>query len=238
MTRNEISISDVFHALVGHIVLILISALVCGMAAFTITKAFIKPTYKTSITLYAVSNLNQDSGIITSSDQNASAQLATTYAQILKSTNVMSAVSEELEKKGLHYGSSQLKGMAVTSTTTTQVFNVTVTARSAVDAKTVADTIADVASDKIAKIVGGGEVRIVDYAQFPGAPSSPDVKGNTTIGVLIGLLIACLIVIIRLLTDTTIWSEEDVAKQYDIPILGTVPQLSSSEKQASAKEQP
>ena len=51
-----------------------------------------------------------------------------------------------------------------------------------------------------------------------------------------GLLLACVFFIIRALTDTTIWSEEDLAKQYDIPVLGSIPMLAAVEKQNGAKE--
>ena len=237
MKKNEISISEIFHALLSHIVLIMITALVCGMAMFAYTKIFIKPLYQTSIMLYSVSNVNPESGSTNVNEQNASTHLATFYAQILKSDNVMGAVSEELKNKNLTYDSAQLKSMVSISTTSTQVFSVYVTAPSAYDAKTVADVIADVASDKIVEIVGSGDVRIVDYARLPESPSSPSVSKNTAIGVLIGLLLAALFVILRSMTDSTIWTEEDMTKQFDIPVLGTIPQLSHSEKQTDEKEQ-
>lgn len=234
--KNEISVSDIAHALLSHIVFILISALVVGIAAFGITKAFIKPTYKANITLYAVSNLNQDANIISISEQNASTQLANTYALILQSETVMQAVADHLNEEGGHYSASQIRGMISTSTTETQVFSVTVTAKTPNDAMKVANAIYDYAPAKIVDIVGGGDVRGIDKAKLPGAPSSPNIFSNTSIGVVVGLLFACAIVIIRTLTDSTIWTEEDVAKQIEVPILGTVPQLSSTEKQTNEKE--
>lgn len=228
--------SDIFHALLSHIVFILISALVVGAAAFGITKAFIKPTYRSNITLYAVSNTVQDGSVISISDQNASAQLAKTYASILKSENVMQAVADNLNKAGNNYTAAQINGMVTTSTTDTQVFSVIVTAKSPTTAMEVANAIYDYAPAKIVDIVGGGDVRGIDKAKLPSAPSSPNISSNTTIGVVIGLLIACAIVIIRTLTDTTIWTEEDIAKQIEVPILGTVPRLSGTEKQTNEKE--
>lgn len=237
MIKNEITAGDILHALVSHIVIILSAALVCGLIAFGITKGFIKPKYKAQVTLYAVSNINQDASQISVSEQNSAVQLAKTYAVILKSNTVMQAVSEELKEKGLSYGSGTLKGMVSTYTSETQVFTVSVLARSGKDAQIIADTIADVASTSIVKIVGSGEVRIVDYAQRPASPSSPNISTNTTIGVVVGLLLSCAIVIIRTLTDSTIWTEEDIAKQIEVPILGTVPQLSVTEKETAAKEE-
>lgn len=234
--KNEISVSDILHALLSHIVFILASALVCGIIAFGITKAFIKPNYKTSITLYAVSNVNQDANVISSSEQNASAQLAISCAQLLKTDSVMQAVSDELELKGYDISSSRLRSMVTTSTTDTQMFGVTVTGSSPTEAETVANTIFEVAPKKIVELAGSGEVRQIDRAKKPSAPSSPDVASNTSLGVIIGLLLACAVVIIKSLTDTTIWTEEDIAKQFDVPILGTVPQLSVTKKQTAAKE--
>lgn len=234
--KNEISVSDILHALLSHIVFILASALVCGIIAFGITKAFIKPKYKTSITLYAVSNVNQDANVISISEQNASAQLAISCAQLLKTDSVMQAVSDELELKGYDISSSRLRSMVTISTTDTQMFGVTVTGSSPTEVETVANTIFEVAPKKIVELAGSGEVRQIDRAKKPSAPSSPDVASNTSLGVIIGLLLACAVVIIKSLTDTTIWTEEDIAKQYDVPILGTVPQLSVTKKQTAAKE--
>ncbi len=234
--KNEISVSDILHALLSHIVIILASALVCGIIGFGITKAFIKPKYRAQITLYAVSNVNLDPNVISISEQNASAQLAISCAQLLKTDSVMQAVSDQLALKGYNISSARLRTMVTTSTTDTQLFSVTVIGSSPAETEVVANTIYDVAPGEIVRLAGSGEVRQIDRAKTPTAPSSPDVASNTTLGVIIGLLIACAFVIIRTLTDTTIWTEDDIAKQYDVPILGTVPQLSSNEKQTAAKE--
>jgi capsular polysaccharide biosynthesis protein len=50
------------------------------------------------------------------------------------------------------------------------------------------------------------------------------------------LLLAAVIVVIRMLTDTTIWNEEDLTKQYNVPVLGAIPQLTSLDKQSGGKE--
>ena len=55
-------------------------------------------------------------------------------------------------------------------------------------------------------------------------------------GALVGLLVAIAIIVVRALVDTTIWSEEDLSKQYNIPVLGVVPQLAALEKTNLTKE--
>ena len=125
--------------------------------------------------------------------------------------------------------------MSVVSTTKTEIFTATFSSSDQKNLQVIANTIAEAGAAKIREIVGG-EAKILDAAEPAGAPYSPDVRTNTVTGVLIGLLIAAAIVIIRALTDTTIWNEEDLTKQYNIPVLGSVPQLAALDKQNTTKE--
>ena len=125
--------------------------------------------------------------------------------------------------------------MTAVSTTNTEIFTATFSSSDRENLQTIANTIADAGAEKIQEIVGG-EAKVLDYAEAPGAPYSPDVKGKTITGVALGLVIAAAFFIIRALTDTTIWSEEDLSKQYNIPVLGSVPQLLLTEKPTNAKE--
>jgi capsular polysaccharide biosynthesis protein len=59
------------------------------------------------------------------------------------------------------------------------------------------------------------------------------VNRNTVTGVLIGILLASLFFVLRTLTNTTVWSEDDLTRQYDIPVLGTIPALANVEKQGA-----
>ncbi len=236
MNRSEISIQDIFQAILSHLVVIALVGLLGGAVSWAYTRYHIKPLYRTSVTLYASSNVNRDSDSITVSEQDSSRRLATTYSVILKSNTVMSQVSDKLKAAGVNYSASQLQAMLSVSTTGTEVFNAVVSTTDRTNAKLIADTIANVGAVKITEIVGSGEVRVVDYAQVPAGSYYPNVQGNVIIGVLVGLLLSAMIVVIRQLTDTTIWNEEDITKQYNIPVLGTIPQLSGSERQNSGKE--
>ena len=125
--------------------------------------------------------------------------------------------------------------MTTVATTNTEIFTATFSSSDQKNLQEIANTIAEAGAVKIQEIVGG-EAKILDAAEAPGAPYSPNVKANTITGVAIGVLIAAAIVIIRALTDTTIWSEEDLSKQYNIPVLGSIPQLAALERQNLTKE--
>ena len=63
----------------------------------------------------------------------------------------------------------------------TAAFDVTVESENPVEAELVANTIAKILPDRIAEIVDGSSVRIVDYAIIPAHRSSPSYIKNTLI---------------------------------------------------------
>ena len=244
VNKSQLSIMDLLHTLLSHLLIILLAGAVVGAAAWAYTTYKIPKMYRTSVTFYALSKATQDddtAAASSSSDITRSRQLASTYSYIMRSNLVMKEAAARLEElnvvspNGGKYGYGALKGMTVVSTTNTEIFTATFSSSDQKNLQVIANTIAEAGAAKIREIVGG-EAKILDAAEPAGAPYSPDVRTNTVTGVLIGLLIAAAIVIIRALTDTTIWNEEDLTKQYNIPVLGSVPQLTALDKQIMTKE--
>ena len=233
MNKAELTVQDIIRSLFSHLLIIILAGILFGVGAWFYTSRYVPKMYRASITFYAVSNTqktSQDS--ITSSEQTASRQLASTYSYIVKSNLVMKAASEELQKKGINYSFNALKGMTTVATTNTEIFTATISTSDRKNIKTIADTIADAVVLGISDIVASGEAKILDYAEEPTGPYEPNVRSRTISFALIGVLLASAIVIIHDVTDTTVWSEEDLAKRYNIPVLGSVPQIAAVEKSA------
>ena len=239
MNKSQLSIMDIVHTLLSHLVVILLAGALVGAAAWAYTTYKVPKMYRTSVTFYALSSISQEEGATSNITQNR--QLASTFSYVLRSNLVMKDAAARLEELGIKtpsggsYGYAALKAMTSVSTTNTEIFTATFSSSDRDNLQTIANTIAESGAAKIQEIVGG-EAKILDAAEAPGSPYSPDVRGNTITGVAIGLLIAAAIVVIRALTDTTIWNEEDLSKQYNIPVLGSVPQLVAQEKQPAGKE--
>lgn len=230
---------DIVHTLLSHILVILLAGAVIGAAAWAYTTYKVPKMYRVTVTFYALSDINKEDTAV--SDIAKNRQLASTYSYVLRSNLVMKEAAERLDEMkvrtptGTLYTYGTLKGMTSVSTTNTEIFTATFSSSDKENLQLIANTIAEAGAAKIQEIVGG-EAKILDTAEKPGAPYSPDVKANTITGVAIGLLIASAVFVIRALTDTTIWSEEDLSKQYNVPVLGSVPQLFNTEKQTAAKE--
>ena len=66
-------------------------------------------------------------------------------------------------------------------------------------------------------------VQILDGATLPEKPSSPNIKKNTAIGVVLGLILGVMISIFKELADTTIKTQDDISQYFDLPVIGIIP---------------
>ncbi|NLV69310.1 MAG: polysaccharide export protein, partial [Clostridiales bacterium] len=62
---------------------------------------------------------------------------------------------------------------------------------------------------------------------------TPNVKLNTAIGFLLGLILSVLLVLLLDMLDVTIRSEEDLTKLVDIPVLGVIPTIDMLDSKAN-----
>lgn len=208
--------------------IIALAAIIGAGGMFSYAAFGITPLYQASALMYVNnSTVSLSSGFAISPGELAAAQsLVETYSIILESRNTL---DEVIERADLDYTYEDLTSMVSASAINeTEIFNVTVTSPNPWEAELIANTIADVLPEKIADIVDGSSVRIVDYAVVPSQKVSPNVTKHTAMGMFFGIFVTCGIIVIRSLLDTTITSEEYLTQHYDIPVLAVIPELSSS----------
>jgi succinoglycan biosynthesis transport protein ExoP len=75
----------------------------------------------------------------------------------------------------------------------------------------------------------GNNVRLMDHAEVPAAPFSPDVRRNLLLGSLAGLVLAIGLVLGIDYLDDTIKTPEDITRKLRIPFLGLVPAVKGSD---------
>lgn len=232
----EIDLGAVFHLLWRNALAIILVAIIMGSAVFAVTLFLIKPTYEATASLY-VNNSSFSFGAsnfsISSSELSASNSLVSTYIFILESRTT---IEEVISQAGLSYTYEELMKMLETSEVAgTAGFCVTVSSHSPVEAELIANTLAKLLPDRIAEIVDGSSVRIVDYAIIPAHRASPSYAKNTIIGVLAGIMLSSAWVIVKNILDDrrneVIRSSDDLRAMYpNIPILALIPDMRLSEK--------
>lgn len=224
----EIDLKQIFYILWNRAWIIVSAGIVAAAIAFGWTYFFVTPLYQSSTTLYVNNiNINSNATGYSSTQLQAAQGLASTYMVILESKSVIDEVIEQTE---LPYTYEQVKSMvSASSVNETEIFKVVVTNPDPTIAADIANAIADILPGKIAGIVEGSSVRVVDYADVATNRSYPSYKKNTAIGMLIGLVVSAGIIVLIHLLSESITSEEYLTRTYpEIPLLAVIPDAAST----------
>ncbi len=223
----RIDVLKILNGMVKRIGFIIIAMLLCGAMAFSWAAFIISPLYESTVLMY-VNNSSFSVGAtnfsISSSEITAAKSLVDTYIVILKTRMTL---NEVISTGDLDYAYEDLLEMIkAESVSGTEVFSVTVTSKDPQEAEHIANTIGLVLPDKIADVVEGSSVRIVDYAVVPAKKSSPSISKYTMVGLILGLVISCAAVAVAEIRDDKIHSEEYLLTNYkNIPLLSVIPDL-------------
>lgn len=226
----DIDLRKTFYMLRTKVVYILLVTFLAGVAAGCYTHFFIDPTYSASIKLFAYSNtdlVTTDSSI-SNQELAASRDLVNTDIYVLKSDTILDLVVEDL---GLNTSAAEIRSMITAKQIEeTIAFQVTVNSKDPNLSAKIANSIAKVAPAEITKIIKVGGVNVIDYAKVPTSASSPNTKKNIMIGLLAGFAVSFAIFFIYELFDSTITNARDLEREFEIPILGTIPRLDTVER--------
>lgn len=199
---------------------IIFIALVVGTIALLGSVFLIKPKYTSTTRIYVVSR-TADS--ITNQDLQAGSYLVKDYQEVITSNEVLSSV---IDKEKLSLTPNELSSMiSVTIPTDTRVISISVEDDNAQEATTIANTVREVAAEKIKAVTKVDDVTTLEAAEVPKEPSSPNIKRNTLIGVIAGGVLAVISIIILEVLDDRVRRPEDIEDVLGLPLLGIVPDI-------------
>ncbi len=209
---------------------IVLAMIVCGGAAFSYAYFLVTPLYQASAMMYVNnSSVSVGSTQVDLSDLTAAQSLVETYLVILKTRGTL---EEVIEAADVPYTYEQLSGMITAgAVNSTEVFEIQVTSADPQEAEKLANTIADLLPERISQIIDGSSAKIVDYAVVPSHKSSPSISRYTMIGLLLGAVISCGVIILFELFDEQIRDEDYVRETFDLPLLAAVPDLLSKSRE-------
>jgi capsular polysaccharide biosynthesis protein len=225
--ENEINIDFVslFELLLSKIKMIVFVVLVFAVIGALVSSQVLVPKYTASVTFYVNNNKNSVSQNLTYSDLSAASMLVPTYIELIRSKSVLKAVEEKINTG---YTSDELAQMisAKEQGDDTQLMVLEVTNSNPENAYLIANAIADIAPTKIVELMDGSSVKVVDYAELPTVPTSPNVPKNTVIAAALGFVLSVGIVLLRYLLETNIKGEDDIKRMFpEIPVIGVVPEI-------------
>ena len=230
--NDQLKVTDIIDMLIKRWWIWVITALVFSIAAFVYTEIFVDPLYKTEGTLY-VNALRTQTIDVSSANITASKDLATTYQEILKRRTFLEQISEETGGKYSVANLNKMISMKIVNET--EILEITVKGKVPEDVYEICHSILANASDELIRVVNAGSVKILDDAQIPKAPFSPNVKNNSLIAFLLGMVLGALIILVLELFDTRIKGREDIISKYDEPLLGEIPEVIIPRKGGDAR---
>ena len=227
----ELDLVHILKTLWRKMWLIAICAILAAAIGFSYAAFFITPTYSSAAMLYVNSKSISLGGVVGSvsvSELTAAQNLVKTYITILKTRTTLEMVAEKVAQTNptRDYTWSQLMGMITAgSVNDTEVFRVTVTAEDPNDAAKIVNAIAEILPERVAEIIQGSSMKVVDGGMVNTTKVAPNVRSYTLMGFFIGGLLACAAIVIYALFDDTIRGEDYLNRRYDYPILARVPDL-------------
>ena len=226
--ENEvIDLTEILSAVRQHLLKLIFVTLAAALVGFTASKFLMTPKYDSSAPM--IVNTRQDVNANVTSDQiNSATKLVSTYSIIIKSDTVLQQVIDNL---GLNLTYAQLnKRVTVAAVDDTQVMKITVQSDSPEWARQVCEQIITVAPDVIKEAVEAGFVKVISNASLATEPVSPNIKKNTMLAAAVGFVLVIGIIVLQVLLDNKINTEEDVTKYLDMTVLGVIPQYDQGGK--------
>ena len=195
--------------------------LLVGTIALLGSVFFIKPKYTSTTRIYVVSRSSDTS--LTNQDLQAGSYLVNDYKEVITSSEVLSSVIDQ-EKLSMSTGELS-KEIAVTIPTDTRVISISVTDTDAQRACDIANTVREVAAEKIKAVTKVDDVTTLESATKPSHPSSPNVKKNAVIGALAGVFLAIVGILVAEVLDDRVRRPEDIEETLGMTLLGVVPDI-------------
>ncbi len=223
----EIDLRKIVYMMRNKVIYILLITILGGVLIGAFTQLFITPNYTATVKFYAKSSTSQvsTSATATESELNAAEKLSNLYVYIIKSDTIIDKVAKELQINNTKEIKDAISAGAVEGI---QAFTVTVRHEDPETAEQIANAVARIAPDEVVKIVEGGGIKVIDYAKVPQTPSSPNLKRNILIGAFAGFVLSFAAFFVYEIFDTSITEAKDLEKEFEIPVLGTIPRLETA----------
>ena len=221
--KFEIDVFQLVKVLWKRKFLIVLTAIIAGLAAFAYSSFVIKPQYTSTTRIYVVNRNQADKPGLTNQDLQAGAYLVKDYREIILSQDVLEKVvvdqSLTMDAKALG------KKVSVTVPADTRIVSISVRDGKPEEASRIANALREVAAQKIISVTRVSDVTTLEEARPATSPSSPNIRRNTIIATIAGVGFVTVIVLLVELLDDRVKRPEDIEEVMHLSLLGVIPNL-------------
>lgn len=217
---EEINIKDFFVYLKRYIWAFILMVILAVGGILTYDLVFKKPVYQAQTTIVIAKSDNANNSAATLNDVNASQKLTSTYGEIAKSELVLNQVVENLE---LGVSAKDLgKNLTVKPVEDTSILSVTVKDLNAEKSANIANEIANVFSEEVAKIYKLDNVSQLSVAKIPESPSNNTLTRDVILATVAAVVLVGGFAFIRFYLDDTVKHGDEVEKIYGLSKTGRI----------------
>ena len=221
--KFEIDVFQLVKVLWKRKFLIVLAALVAGLAAFAYSSFVIKPQYTSTTRIYVVNRNQADKPGLTNQDLQAGSYLVKDYREIILSQDVLEKVVAD---QSLAMDAKTLgRKVSVTVPADTRIVSISVRDGKPEEASRIANALREVAAQKIISVTRVSDVTTLEEARPATSPSSPNIRRNTMMATIAGVGFVTVIVLLVELLDDRVKRPEDIEEVMHISLLGVIPNL-------------
>lgn len=221
--KFEIDVFQLVKVLWKRKFLIVLTAIIAGLAAFAYSSFVIKPQYTSTTRIYVVNRNQADKPGLTNQDLQAGAYLVKDYREIILSQDVLEKVvaDQKLTMDAKTLG----KKVSVTVPADTRIVSISVRDGNPEEASRIANALREVAAQKIISVTRVSDVTTLEEARPATSPSSPNIRRNTMMATIAGVGFVTVIVLLVELLDDRVKRPEDIEEVMHLSLLGVIPNL-------------
>lgn len=221
--KFEIDVFQLVKVLWKRKFLIVLAALVAGLAAFAYSSFVIQPQYTSTTRIYVVNRNQADKPGLTNQDLQAGSYLVKDYREIILSQDVLEKVVAD---QNLTMDAKTLgRKVSVTVPADTRIVSISVRDGKPEEASRIANALREVAAQKIISVTRVSDVTTLEEARPATSPSSPNIRRNTMMATIAGVGFVTVIVLLVELLDERVKRPEDIEEVMHISLLGVIPNL-------------
>ncbi|MDY4021062.1 MULTISPECIES: Wzz/FepE/Etk N-terminal domain-containing protein [Staphylococcus] len=218
--ENTVDFTKIWEIIKKNWKLLVLLPIVFLLISLIYTFLIASPKYEA--TTQVLVNEKEKSDNMQAQQVQSNIQLVNTYTEIVKSPRILDEVSKEHKE----YSVSQLNKMvSVNTKAQTQILYLSVKAGSKNKSEQLTNDVAKVFKKQIPVIMNVDNVSILSVADGTSTRVSPNITINIVASLVFGLIFAIIIIIFKELFDKRIRTEEDVKRELDIPVLGSIQKL-------------
>ena len=221
--KFEIDVFQLVKVLWKRKFLIVLTAIIAGLAAFAYSSFVIQPQYTSTTRIYVVNRNQADKPGLTNQDLQAGSYLVKDYREIILSQDVLEKVVAD---QSLAMDAKTLgRKVSVTVPADTRIVSISVRDGKPEEASRIANALREVAAQKIISVTKVSDVTTLDEARPAASPSSPNIRRNTMMATVAGVGFVTVIVLLVELLDDRVKRPEDIEEVMHISLLGVIPNL-------------